>query len=101
MSSEKNGNIRHEHRRTIRRLPGVRVHGRLRARDRRARAYLQSVICWGLVVELVAALEGDLRVVGDDFMLTWVLEKKNIIQPDSGQILETHAGLFRPGGWEI
>ena len=29
---------------------------------------LRSVhICWGLVVELVAALEGDLRVVGDDF----------------------------------
>ena len=63
---------------------------------------LRSVqICWGLVVELIDTLEGDLRVVGDDFILTWVLEKKNIIQPDSGQILETHAGLFGPGGWEI
>ena len=63
---------------------------------------LRSVqICWGLVVELIDTLEGDLRVVGDDFMLTWVLEKMNIIQQDSGQILETHAGLYRPGGWEI
>ena len=61
----------------------------------------KAVVGGRLAVKMVAVLERDLRIVGDDFIVARGLQEENVLKGDARELLKARAGLDRVVEFEL